>query len=144
MSDIPDRVRQVMKAVNNVHVLATVDAEGQPQMRWMGALVEDMNSPWVFYVACMKGSRKMQQLEANPHVQLLFSRIEDMLVASISGTAEAVDSPGVRQLLWDAVPAMREYYSGEDDPNMGIIKITTECMELLAMQEQHEPYCFEL
>lgn len=144
MSDVPDRVREVMQATDNVHVLATIDAEGKPQMRWMGALVEDPETPWTFYLACMKGSRKMQQLAQNPNAQLLFSQIEDWKVASVSGTTEAVDCEHCRQLLWDNVPAMQKYYSGVDDPNMGIIKFTAKCMELLAMQEEHEPYCFEL
>lgn len=144
MSDIPDRVRQVMAAVHNVHVLATVDAEGKPQMRWMGAVVEGPDAPWTFYLACGKNSRKMAQIAQNNHAQLLFSKEDDWQVATLSGTAEAVDTPAIRQLLWNAIPDMDKYYSGVDDPNMGIIKFTTRCLELLAMSEAHEPYCFEL
>jgi len=144
MSEIPDRVRQVMAAVHNVHVLATVDAEGKPQMRWMGAVVEDPDAPWTFYLACGRNSRKMAQIAQNNHAQLLFSKEDDWQVATLSGTAEAADTPAIRQLLWNAIPDMDKYYSGVDDPNMGIIKFTTRCLELLAMSEAHEPYCFEL
>lgn len=144
MSEIPDRVRKVMQAVHNVHILATVDGEGKPHMRWMGALVEDPDTPWTFYLACGKDSRKMHQIAENNHAELLFSKEDDWQVASLEGTAEKVDSPEIRKLLWETVPAMRQYYSGVDDPSMGIIKFKTKCMELLAMQEQHEPYCFEL
>lgn len=144
MSETPDRVREVIKAVKSLHVLATVDAEGAPRMRWMGALLEDPDEPWTFYLACRVGSRKLQELEHNPHAQLLFSDMDRWQVASLSGTAAAVDSPELRQLLWDAVPAMQRYYSGVDDPKLGIIRFTTRCMELLAMHEAREPYCFEL
>jgi len=144
MSDIPDRVREVMTAVHNVHVLATVDAEGKPQMRWMGALLEDPGTPWTFYLACGKDSRKMKQLAQNAHAQLLFSNQDDWHVATLSGTAEAVDSPEIRQMLWDAIPPMRQYYSGVDDPGMGIIKFTTKCLELLSMAEGLTTHCFEL
>lgn len=144
MSDIPDRVREVMAAVHNVNVLATVDGEGKPHMRWMGAIVEDPQQPWTFYLACHKASRKMKQLAANSNAQLLFSQTEEWLVATLSGHGESVDTPELRQLLWDAVPAMQKYYSGIDDPNMGLIKFTTKCVELLAMSEAHEPYCFVL
>jgi general stress protein 26 len=144
MSDIPDRVREVMQAVGNVHVLATVDAEGKPQMRWMGALVEDPDTPWTFYLACMAGSRKMQQLAANAQAQLLFTKQDDWQVATVSGTAEAVDCPEIRKLLWDTIPAMHTYYSAADDPKMAILKFTTKCMELLAMSEDHKVHCFEL
>lgn len=144
MSDIAERVRKVMETVQKVHVLATVDAEGKPHMRWMGAIVEDPEKPWTFYLACGKDSRKMRQLAANSNAQLLFSQMDDWLVATLSGTAQGVDTPQLRQLLWDAVPAMQKYYSGIDDPTMGIIKFTTSCLELLAMQERHEPYCLVL
>ena len=144
MSAVPDRVREVMQAVSSLHVLATVDAEGKPWMRWMGAIAESPDHPWTFYIACFKGSRKMAQIAANPNAQLLFTKQESWEVATLSGRAEAVDTPELRQLLWEAWPSMRKYYSGVDDPSMGIIKFTTCCLELLAMQEGHETHHFAL
>ncbi len=142
MSDIPDRVRKVMGDVNNLHVLATVDADGKPHMRWMGAFAEDPGKPWTFYLVCTKGSRKLQQLAANPHAELLFSNPDTWEVASVAGVAEEADSPEARQLVW--VPHLKDYYSGPDDPNMTIIRFTTRCMELLAMTEGGKVYCFEV
>jgi len=113
-------------------------------MRWMGAIAEDPQKPWIFYIACGKGSRKLQQLAVNSHAELLFTVQETWQVATLAGIGEEVDCPEVRRLLWEACPAMRQYYSGIDDPSMGIIKFTTHCLELLAMQEAHEPYCFVL
>ncbi|MEN6301234.1 MAG: pyridoxamine 5'-phosphate oxidase family protein [Armatimonadia bacterium] len=144
MADLPDRVRSVMQAVSNVHVLATVDSEGKPRMRWMGALYEDPKAPWTFYLVCGKDSRKMHQISANNHAQMLFSKQDEWQVATLSGTATVVDTAELRGLLWNGIPMMDKYYSGPDDPNMGIIQFKTRCMELLALDEQHEPYCFEL
>jgi general stress protein 26 len=106
----------------------------------MGALVEDPKTPWIFYLACSTGSRKMQQIALNPRAQLLFSKLDSWH----SGEAEAVDSPELRQMIWDAVPVIAEYYSGPDDPNMAIIRFRTCCGEVLAMQEGMEPVRFEL
>jgi len=144
MSDVPDRVRQVMAAAQNVHVLATVDAEGKPHTRWMGAIVEHPEQPWTFLIACGKDSRKMAQIAANNQAQLLFTKQDTWEVATLSGTAEAVDCEHCRKLLWEACPPMRQYYTGVDDPSMGIIMFTTKCMELLAMQEGLKTYCLEL
>lgn len=141
MSETLTRVREVMQAVQNVHVLATVDADGQPWMRWMGALAESPEHPWTFYLACGKGSRKLAQLAANPKAQLLFTKQDTWEVATLSGVAQAVDTPEIRQLLWDAVPAMRQYYTGVDDPQMGLIAFTTHCVELMSMAT-HETECF--
>lgn len=144
MSNVPDRVKEIMAAVHNLHVLATVDADGKPQMRWMGALVEHPEQPWTFFLACGKVSRKMAQIAANPHAQLLFSKEDDWQMATLSGTAEAVDCEHCRKLLWDGCPAMHQYYSGVDDPNMGIIMFTTRCMESVSMAEGLQTHCFEL
>ena len=144
MSNVPDRVREVMAAVQNVHVLATVDEQNRPQMRWMGTVVECPKHPWMFYLACGKNSRKMAQIAQNPSAQLLFSKPDYSECATLSGVAEAVDTPEIRQLLWEKIPQMENYYSSADDPNMGIIRFTTKCLELLCMSEQHEPYCFEV
>ncbi len=144
MSDTMQRTRDVMAAVHNMHILATVDGEGNPHCRWMGALVEDPASPWTFYLACGKGSRKMGQIAANPSAQLVFTEQTKWEVATLSGTAVAEEGAEARRLLWDAVPMMKKYYSGPDDPKMGIIKFKTKCLELLAMHENREPLCLDL
>lgn len=144
MSDITARVREIMAGVQNMHVLATVDADGQPHMRWMGALVEHPEQPWTFFLACNKDSRKMGQIAANPNAQLLFTNQDTWAIATLSGAAEAVDCEHARQLLWDGVPAMRRYYSGADDPNMGVIMFKTKCLESVSMAEGLQVHCLEL
>ncbi len=144
MAEILQRVRKVMDELDGLHVLATVDEEQRPQMRWMGALVEDPDQPWTFYLACGKDSRKMHQIATNNHAQLLFTNVSEWQVAALSGTAESVDTPEIRALLWEKIPVMEKYYSDVNDPQMGIIKFTTRCMKLLCMHESHEPYCFEM
>lgn len=144
MSDTVERTRGIMAKVHNMHILATVDGEGKPHCRWMGALVEDPNSPWTFYLACGKQSRKMGQIAANPNAQLVFSDEKTWEVATLSGTAVAEDSAEARQWLWDAIPMRKKYYSAADDPSMGVIKFKAECVELLAMHENREPERLEL
>lgn len=144
MAELPDLVRDIMQAVKNVHVLATVDAEGAPQMRWMGALCENPKTPWTFYLVCGKNSRKMHHIAANNQAQLLFSKEDDWQVATLSGTATAVDTPELRSLLWTGIPMMSTYYSGPDDPSMGIIEFKTQRLELLALNEGPEPHSLEI
>jgi len=139
MSDTVERVREIMATQHNLHVLATVDAEGKPHCRWMGALVEDPQAPWTFYLACGKASQKMAQIAANPNAQLLFTDQTTWNVATLSGTAVVETGPAARQWLFDAVPAMKGYYTGPADPGLGVIRFTTRCLELLATHESHEP-----
>jgi general stress protein 26 len=144
VSDTPERVREIMATAHNMHVLATVDAEGQPHCRWMGALVESPEAPWTFFLACGKTSRKMSQIAANPNAQLVFTNQAKWEVATLSGVAEACECAEARQLLWDAVPMLEKYYGGPDDAGMGVIKFRTRCLELLAMHENREPVCLDL
>jgi len=144
MADTPDRVREVMESVKNLHVLATVDEDGKPRMRWMGALVEDPDEPWTFYLACGAESRKMAQIGQNPNAQLLFSQTDEWNVATLSGTAEASQDAEIRQMMWDSISAIHKYYEGPDDPKMGVIKFKTQSMELLARHERREPYHLDL
>lgn len=139
MSDTAQRVRGIMAAVHNLHVLATVDAEGRPQCRWMGALVEDPQSPWTFYLACGKDSRKMVQIAGNPNAQLVFADQTNWEVATLSGTALIETGPAPRQWLFDAVPAMKSYYTGPDDAGLGVIRFRARCLELLTSHGGHEP-----
>lgn len=145
MAEIGERVREVMAAAKNVFVMGTVDAEQQPQMRWMGALVEAPDSPWTFYIVSGAAARKVSQIAGNPAVQLLFTRLPDYAeAATLWGTAEMVADPEIKQMVWEAIPGMSEYFASADDPNYGVIRFTTRCLELLAMREQHEPYHVDL
>jgi general stress protein 26 len=136
-------VREIMAVQHNLHLLATVDGEGRPHCRWMGALVEDPQAPWTFYLACGKASRKMAQIAANPNAQLVFSDQAKWDVATLSGTAVAETRHTPRQWLFNAVPAMKTYYSGPADPAMGVIKFRTRCVELLAAHEIQGPFWLE-
>lgn len=144
MSDLLDRVRGVMAMQHNLHVLATVDGEGKPHCRWMGALVEDPSTPWTFYLACGKASRKLTQIAANPNAQLVFSDPAKWDVATLSGTAVLENGQPPRQWLFDTVPAMKTYYSAPADPTLAVIKFRTTCVELLAMNESHGPVWLDL
>ena len=144
MSEVPDRVREIIAAANKMSVLATVDEKNAPQMRWMGGLVEDPDKPWTFYLACGASSRKMAQIAANPSAQLMLNKPDYSEVATLSGTAEIVECLEAKKVVWEAMPQIEKYFASHDDPGFGVIRFTTRCMEVLAMAEQHEPYCFEL
>jgi general stress protein 26 len=141
---IKDRVQALLGEGNAQFIMATVDADGKPCMRWMGAFARDPGDPWVLYAASFSGARKMKQIAANPNMQLLFAKPDLSEVVTLIGTAEVEGSPEIKQLLWDAIPMLGQYFTSVEGEDFGIIRFTTKCMELLAMQEQHEPYCLEV
>ena len=120
-------------AADRPFVLATVDQDGGPQVRWMGAFM--LQDPLVCYMAAGGQSRKIEQLKANPS----FGR-----VATLSGTAEIVEDIDTKRRAWDAMPVCAKYFPGPDAPEFGLIKFVCERVELLAMAEAHEPFVAEL
>ena len=127
-----------------VHVMATVDEEGRPQMRWMGALAADPRDENVHYIVSSAKARKVAQLQANPAVQLLFTAPEYKCIVNVSGECDMVQDMEIKRMVWDAIPACADYHSGPDDPDFGVIRFRARCLEVLCVGESHEPVRVEL
>ena len=129
-------------AADRPFVLATVDQDGAPQVRWMGAVM--LEEPLICYMAAFSESRKMVQLKGDPRAQLMFQSEEFGRVATLSGTAEMVENADTKHRAWDAMPGCAKYFPGPDAPEFGLIKFVCERVELLDMEAQHEPFVAEL
>lgn len=114
-------------------VLATVDANQAPCVRWMGDLV--LEEPMVVFMSAMKGSRKIDQIKANPSAQLMFQDEGFKIVVTLSGTCDLDDSAERRQQVWNAMPELGRYVSGPDDPDLAIIRFRTARIEVLGLEE---------
>jgi len=114
-------------------VLATVDQEGAPQVRWMGALFTE--EPFTIYLAAGAESRKMAQIRGNPKSQLMFQAEDFSKVATLSGTSTVVSDAAVKEKVFAGIPAAGQYFSGPDDPNFGVIKFQARKIEMLGLSE---------
>jgi general stress protein 26 len=129
-------------AADRPFVLATVDQDGGPQVRWMGAVM--LEEPLICYMAAGGQSRKMEQLKANARAQLMFQSEKLDRVATLNGAAEMVENADTKHRAWDAMPGCADYFPGPDAPEFGVIKFVCERVELLDMEAQHEPFVAEL
>ncbi len=118
---------------NKVFVLATAGQDGAPWMRWMGGSVLD--EPLTATMAALSSSKKMDQIRANPRAQLMFQTKDHHSVVTLTGTCEIVEEPEQRQRVWDAFPGLKSYASGPEDPGLGVIRFTTERVELILLDE---------
>jgi general stress protein 26 len=114
-------------------VLATVDQDGAPQVRWMGAVFTE--KPFTMYLAAGAESRKMAQISGNPKSQLMFHAEDFSKVATLSGTSEIVDDDAVKQQVFAGLPAAAQYFSGPDDPSFGVVKFEAKKIEMLGLSE---------
>jgi general stress protein 26 len=114
-------------------VLATVDETRAPCMRWMGDLV--LEEPMTVFMSAMKTSRKIAQIKENPNAQLLFQDHGFKTVVTLFGTCELDDSVDRRKQLWNAMPELKNYVSGPDDPNLAVLRFQTRRIEVLGLQD---------
>lgn len=103
--------------------LATV-AGDEPWVRAMWvAKVEDDGTVW--YATGIQ-SKKVGQIRANARVSIAGG--EGRTGARLFGTAEIVTDAAVKAALWD--DSWKPYFNGKDDPNLALIKITPQRVEV--------------
>jgi general stress protein 26 len=114
-------------------VLATVDQDGIPQVRWMGAAL--LEEPLTVYMVAGAESRKMGQMKAHPKSQLMFQSADYARVATLSGTCEIVGDAKTKQRVWDGIPGAANFFKGPDDPGFGAIRFVCTRVEVLGLKE---------
>jgi general stress protein 26 len=123
-------------------VFATVDAQGVPQMRWMGGCF--FEEPMTIYLAATADSRKMVQLAVNPQAQLMFHAPDYAQVVSLWGRAEAVDCQDTKRKVLEGIPGAQGYFASADDPKFGVIKFICSRIEAIGLAEGMTPVTAEL
>ena len=100
-----------LKVVTDAFVgaMTTVDADGVPHTRWMGAAI-GTDGIARLYTLTGRGTRKIPHIETNPHVTWLFSSPHYSEVITLMGTAQVLDSPMVQQGVWDRLADCAKAY----------------------------------
>ncbi len=133
-----ERIKEVL-AGNGSFVMATVDEEGCPQARWMGALAPDPARGGIFYMASFSRARKVAQIRSDPATQLLLNTTDYSCVVTLSGSCEMVDDPALKRQVWEALPGVAQYFSGPEGEDFGVIRFTAARAEILCLAESMEP-----
>ncbi len=125
-------------------MLGTVDADGCPRMRWMGALAADPEQENVYYMECGAQSRKMTELAANPAAQLVLSAKDYSCIVTVDGIAGAVEELETKRMVYDALPMSGNFFPSPEAESFGVIRFQATVIEVLCMGEAHEPVRIEL
>ncbi|MDE1920559.1 MAG: pyridoxamine 5'-phosphate oxidase family protein [Candidatus Omnitrophica bacterium] len=102
--------------------LATVEA-GKPRVRPMMPYLSEEGE---LLLALLGRSRTIAHIKANPNVEVCFVD-RKMWYARVSGTAALSTDIAKKQLVFENVPMLRQYFAGAEDPNyhLAVIKITS-------------------
>ena len=112
-------------------VLATVDGNVTKARHMMPYLTDEGN----LIVATYAQKRVVSQINANPSVEMCFID-RKMNFARVSGNAKITDEMEKKELAWNNLPMIKQFFAGPEDPNFVIIEIDSEKVE--AMTPQHE------
>jgi len=114
-------------------LLATLEGN-QPRVRPMMPFLTDNDQ---LLVALLGRSRTINQIEKNPAVEICFVD-RKMWYARLSGKGKITRSKENKQLLWDTIPMLKQYFGGVEDPNFVLLEIDIEKAEAMT-PHQKEP-----
>lgn len=115
-----------------VGTMATVKGN-KPFSRYMTFFNED----FTLYTATSKQTDKVEELEANPNTHILIGydgEGYDDAFLEIMGTVKISDDESLREKVWNE--HMKPWFSGPDDPDLIILKVTPESMRLMNKKGQ--------
>lgn len=117
-------------------MLTTVDEDGVPHARWMGAAAMGGGIHEI-HTLCGKGTRKVQQIKANPNVCWVFSTEDYADVVTLHGDAEVLTAPLVRQNVFDRLMDCARKWSmnalsADENLEFVTIKTTVRRVEVLS------------
>jgi uncharacterized pyridoxamine 5'-phosphate oxidase family protein len=113
--------------------LATTEGS-QPRVRPMAPYLSDDHQ---LLIALLGRSRSIAQVKENPLVELCYVD-RKMWYCRIAGKATISDDLQKKEILWNNVPTLKQYFGGVDDPNFVLMVIDINQVEAM-MPHQKEP-----
>jgi len=140
--EIVERARKLVADRHEAFIMATVSPDGKPHVRWMGAAV--VEEPMTLHLITGRNSRKVEDIAANPNVELLLSRADFSEILTVAGEAGLAEDDQTKKKVFGAVPGAAEYFTGPGDPNLAVIRMTAGQLRLWTARDQHQPHVAEL
>ncbi len=99
----------------------------QPRVRPMMPYLTDEGD---IYLARLGRSRTIPQIKANPNVEVCFVD-RKMWYCRVTGTAVISDDVAKKEVVFENVPMLRQYFAGPGDPNYHLAVITIKNVEAM-------------
>jgi len=127
LEDVRQEVWDLLKTMQSAY-LATAEAD-QPRVRPITLLDIDEK----FWIATSPRSGKTRQILRNPNVEFCIPLEEEsgQGYVRVAGVAAVVADSAVRVEIGEKIPFLKEHWSGTDDPNFCLIRITRVEVEYL-------------
>ncbi len=111
--------------------LATTEGK-QPRVRpMMPCLTEEGN----LLLALLANSRTISQAKENPLVEICFVD-RKMCFCRITGKASVCNDIEKKEIVWNNVPMLRQYFSGPQDQKFILLEIDTNTIEAMSRTQK--------
>ena len=107
--------------------LATIEGN-QPRVRPMMPHLSDDGK---LLLAVLSHSRTIPQIEGNPHVEICYID-RKMCFCRITGKASLSQDLGKKEIVWNNIPMLRQYFSGPQDQKFVLLEISTRAVEAMS------------
>ena len=128
MSDREDHIRKLAELIKDVRIamLTTTRPDGRLVSRPLGT--QEIEFAGDLWFATGADSGKVDEIAANPYVNVSYASTSDNTYVSLSGLAQVVDDRVKVEELWS--PAMGVFFpGGKGDPNLRLIHVRAETAE---------------
>lgn len=106
----------------------------QPRVRPMLPYLTDEGN---LLLAVLSRSRTIEQIKKNPLVEMCYID-RKMWYARLTGKAKVSTDMEKKELTWNNIPMLRQYFSGPSDPNFVLLEVETVHVEAMT-PHQTEP-----
>jgi len=106
--------------------LATVEGN-KPRVRPMMPYLSESGE---LLLALLSRSRTIVQIKANPNVEVCYVD-RKMWYCRVSGIATISDDISKKQIVFENVPMLRQYFAGPEDPNFHLAVIEIKSVEAM-------------
>lgn len=106
--------------------LATTEGN-QPRVRPMMPYLADDGE---LLLAAISGVRTIEQIRKNPMVEICYVD-RKMSYCRIAGKASLSNDAAKKELVWNNIPMLRQYFSGPNDPKFNLIIIDPKTVEVM-------------
>lgn len=128
-------IRALKELVDSVRVglLCTMAADGTPRSRWMTATMLS-GEPEFLYSLTISGSRKLDDIRANPRVSWSFQDPSLHVVANVSGTCTIIENPQLKARILETLGnALERFWHAHPEPGSLVI-IETEIQDISVVE----------
>ena len=106
----------------------------QPRVRPMMPYLSDDNKELL--LALLSRSRTIEQIKKNPHVEICFVD-RKMWYCRVTGDAKLSQDKEKKEILWNNIPMLKQYFGGTEDPNFVLATVTIKNVEAMTPHQKH-------